>query len=490
MGSVRGGQDTGAWRLESRRAFLVASATGLAGMGGAGLVGSGLMGAGPALGAGSAVGSGGGRARSTILFFLSGGASHIDLWDMKPQAPREYRGPFEPIATSAPGVTLCEHLPLLARQAHHLAVINSIRGSVSTNDHHAGYYYNLTGHVPDPTFLSQGNSRTPYPDDWPSMGSVVAAKRPAHPQLPNFITLPHVEGAPAYTRPGQFAARLGLEYDPLYVEGDDKQPLKFQVPSLVLQEGTTASRLTSRQALLSELNAVRRDAESTSAGVAWNGQSRRAMSLLMSAGTTEAFDVSREPENVRARYGETVNGMSLLAARRLVEVGVPFVTVFWRGDPDRLNKKCASGGGWDTHGNNFKCLQEDLLPEFDRGFSALVEDLAERGLLAETVLMVTSEMGRKPKIGDPRSGGVNGAGRDHWTHCLTDLWAGGGIRGGQTYGASDKFAEYPASKPVTPADVTKTVYRAMGIDNLEARDNQDRPFNLLEAGEPILDLFG
>ncbi len=430
-----------------------------------------------------------GRAKSTILFFLSGGASHIDLWDMKPQAPAEYRGPFQPIATSAPGVQLCEHMPLLARQAHHLAVVNSVRGSVSTNDHHAGYYYNLTGHVPDPTFLSLGNNRTPYADDWPCMGAVVGAKRSLHSHLPNFITLPQKEGAPAYTRPGQFAAKLGLEFDPLYVEGDSKNPLKFQVPALVLQEGTTATRLNDRHTLLQRLDETRRDFDSSAEAQTWNAQQQRAMSLLLSTGTTTAFDVTREPQALRERYGETVNGMSLLAARRLVEAGVPFITVFWRGDPDRLNKKCASGGGWDTHGNNFGCLKEDLLPEFDRAYSTLIDDLAARGLLDETLLLVTSEMGRKPKIGDPRSGGVNGAGRDHWTHCLTDLLAGGGIRGGQTYGASDRFAEYPASKPVTPADITKTVYHAMGIHDLEARDSQNRPYSLQAEGDPIHELF-
>ena len=203
----------------SRRTFLVASSCGLAG----------LSFGRPLPAAQENLTGKPGRAKSTILFFLSGGASHIDLWDMKPDAPAEYRGPFQPIATSAAGVRLCEHLPLLAKQAHHLALVNSVGGTVSTNDHHAGYYYNLTGHVPDPTFLSLGNNRTPYPDDWPCMGAVVAAKRPLHPNLPNFITLPQKEGAPAYTRPGQFAARLGIEFDPLYVEGDSKAPLKFQI---------------------------------------------------------------------------------------------------------------------------------------------------------------------------------------------------------------------------------------------------------------------
>ena len=167
---------------------------------------------------------------------------------------------------------------------------------------------------------------------------------------------------------------------------------------------------------------------------------------------------------------------------------MPFVTVFWKGDP-ALDRLCKSGGGWDTHGNNFNCLKDYLLPEFDRGFAALIEDLSTRGLVDRTLLLVTSEMGRKPRIGDPRSGGTSGAGRDHWTHCLSVLMVGGGIRGGQTYGASDRRAEYPADRKVTPADVVKTVYHAMGVKDLEARDREGRPYNLLPDGAPILDLF-
>lgn len=431
-----------------------------------------------------------GSARSTILFFLSGGASHLDMWDMKPSAPLEYRGQFQPIATSAPGVMLSEHLPMLARQAHHLALINSVRGSVNTNDHHAGYYYNLTGHAADPTFASLGNSRTPYADDWPFMGAVVAAKRPPHPNLTNAITLPHMEGAPTYTRPGQFAARLGIEHDPLYISGSLESPLKFQAPALVLEGNVTPDRLTDRLSLLREVDAARHTFDQFAKAHTWQRQQERAMSLLMSSRTTEAFDVSREPATVRQRYGESINGTSLLLARRLVEAEVPFVTVFWKGDEKAAEaRKCASGGGWDTHGNNFGCLKDDLLPQFDRGFSALIEDLADRGLLDQTLLLVTSEMGRKPKIGDPRSGGVSGAGRDHWTHCLTDVMAGGGIRGGQTYGSSDRLGEYPADRPVTPADVTRTVYHAMGIRDLQAFDSQNRPYDLLADGHIITDLM-
>jgi uncharacterized protein (DUF1501 family) len=228
--------------------------------------------------------------------------------------------------------------------------------------------------------------------------------------------------------------------------------------------------------------------ERTSRSTEYTAQQEKAFSLLSSPQSKAAFDIVQEPPEVRAKYGETVNGMSMLMARRLVEVGVPFVSVFWKEDP-KTDSLCKSGGGWDTHGNNFGCLRDHLLPQFDRCFSALLEDLHDRGLLAETLVMVNSEMGRQPKVGDPRSGGVQGAGRDHWTHCMSVLLAGGGIRGGQTYGTSDKVAAYPADRPVAPEDISKTVYYAMGIDDLEAIDREGRPFNLLAEGLPILNLF-
>jgi hypothetical protein len=467
----------------NRRTFLAASATGIAGFSGAGVS--------AAQEDAARTSAPAGKAKSTILFFLCGGASHVDTWDMKLKAPREYRGPFEPINTSAPGITLCEHLPQLAKQAHHLALINSVSSSVNTNDHHAGYYYNLTGHEADQSFRTLGNNRTPFPDDWPYMGSVVASRRPAHEFLPNAISLPHMPSRKPYTRPGQFAAKLGVKHDPMYLLGDQKEPTKFTAPSLELQAGIDIGRLETRRNLLTTLDDARRDFESFAATRTWNQQTERAMSLLASSSTASAFDISNEPAAVKKRYGDSVNAMSLLMARRLVEVGVPFITVFWMGHGigSPLAKKCRSGGSWDTHGSNFDCLKEDLLPEFDQCFSALIEDLSDRSMLDETLLLITSEMGRKPKIGDPRSGGVTGAGRDHWTHCLTDVMAGGGIKGGQTYGASDRFGEYPADKPLTPADVTKTVYHAMGIENLEAKDRQNRPFNLLTEGQPITELF-
>jgi hypothetical protein len=429
------------------------------------------------------------RARSAIMIWLSGGASHIDTWDMKPDAPVEYRGPFQPIVTSAPGIRVCEHLPLLARQAHHLAVVRSLgdhgRG---TGDHHAGYYYNLTGHAPDRTFHQLLNARTPYPGDWPSLASVVAFKRPLHPFLPSAITLPHKEGAPMFTRPGQFAARLGIEHDPVFVDGTRDRPLDFSVPALRLSGDVSPQRLDDRRDLVRALDEARREAERALAYRDFTTQQQRAFTLLASRQTQSAFDLRQEPETIRARYGPGINAMSMLLARRLVEAGVPFVTVFWKEHPE-LNTLCQSGGGWDTHGNNFTCLKDRLLPEFDRPFAALLDDLHQRGLLEETLVLVSSEMGRKPRIGDPRSGGVNGAGRDHWTACMSVLLAGGGIRGGQVYGTSDRRAEYPHDLPVAPEHIAHTVFHSLGIDDLSATDREGRPFRLLEDGRALTELF-
>jgi hypothetical protein len=428
-------------------------------------------------------------AKSTIMIWLSGGASHIDTWDMKPNAPIEYRGIFKPVATSAPGIQLCEHLPHTAKQAHHLAIVRSLgdhgRG---TGDHHAGYYYNLTGHAPDRTFHQLLNARTPYSTDWPSMASVVALKRPPHPHLPSAITLPQKEDAPEYTRPGQFAARLGIEYDPVFVDGSRERPMDFVVPSLSLSGDVPGERLQDRVSLLHAIDGAQRIVENSPSNRDYSIHQRKALTLLSSGHTKAAFDLRQEPEKVRERYGNGINSMSMLLARRLVEAGVPFVTVFWKGNKE-LDKLCKSGGGWDTHGNNFNCLKDRLLPEFDQPFAALLDDLHQRGLLDSTLVLVSSEMGRKPKVGDPRSGGVGGAGRDHWTKCQSVLLAGGSVQGGQTFGTSDKRAEYPDQNPVAPEHIARTVFHAMGIDDLHAVDREGRPFHLMEDGRPLAELF-
>ncbi|MFO0815718.1 MAG: DUF1501 domain-containing protein [Gemmatales bacterium] len=451
----------------ARRTFLAASCTALAG-----------------LSANHAQTTG--TAKSTILIWLSGGASHIDTWDMKPHAPAEYRGEFKPVRTSAAGIELCEHLPLMAKQAHHLAIIRSLgHEGKGTGDHHAGYYYNLTGHEPDPTFRQQGNNRKPMQTDWPFMGSVIAFKKPSQTDLPPLIALPQKPGFPEYTRPGQFAARLGFEYDPFYLLGKQDKPSEFIAPTLSLSGGISGERLLDRKLLLHAIDDQARQYDGTTR---YSEMQRKAFELLTVSRTKNAFDLTEESAATRERYGMTINGMSMLMARRLVEAGVPFVAVYWMEDP-KLNELCLSGGGWDTHGNNFGCLKDHLLPEFDRCYSALLADLHDRGLLSQTLVQVNSEMGRQPKIGDPRSRGKKGAGRDHWTNCMSVLFAGGGIRGGQVYGSSDHYAAYPKDNKVTPADITRTVYHALGIHDLMWTDREGRPMDLLPEGKCIESLF-
>ena len=465
-------------RIWDRRTFLIASAAGLGGLGQLHPLCAAQRQQPPD--------------KSTILIWLDGGASHIDTWDMKPQAPLEIRGEFTPIETTVPGINLCEHLPLLAQQTHHLSIVRSVTHAdgklmQGPNNHASGYYHGLTAHPPDPSF-SLGEGRRARPDDHPFMGSVVAYKRKLHPSLPQLVMLPRKIRVVDDT-PGQYATSLGTDFDPLVIEGNLGQPPVFTLPALELQSGVSTQRLHDRRSLLKALDRSHRQWEGSSAGDRLTRHQQRAFSLLYSQRTKTAFDISREPESVRMQYGQGVNAMSLLMARRLVEVGVPFVTVIWKKEDPVLHKKkaCIGTGSWDTHGNNFNCLKEILLPNFDRMFSALLDDLFQRGMLDNTLVMVNSEMGRKPRIGDRRPGGTNG--RDHWRQCMSVLFAGGGTKGGQIYGSSDRFAEYPIDQPVTPADIAQTVYQTMGIGNLEAIDGSGNPFNLLEQGQPLQGLF-
>ena len=258
---------------------------------------------------------------------------------------------------------------------------------------------------PMPTFLSLGNNRTPYSDDWPYMGSVVAAKRPRGPAFPARSRC-HTSRVRPLTRVRASLPRGSASSSTRFTSADKSTSRSSFTHRLLFSKAmSTATRLLRRHDLLRSIDQAQREFDAAAASGTWTQQQERALSLLLSSRATKAFDVAQEPVELRRRYGETVNGMSLLLARRLVEAGVPFVTVFWM-ENERLANRCRSAGGWDTHGNNFHCLKESLLPEFDRGFSALLEDLAARSLLEQTLVLVTSEMGRKPRIGDPRSGGI------------------------------------------------------------------------------------
>jgi hypothetical protein len=422
------------------------------------------------------------RAKSCIMLWLFGGPSQIDTWDLKPDAPDEFRGEFKPIATAAPGIRISEHLPRTAKLAKHLAIVRSVTMSgrvVGNGDHHADTYYMLTGHQPDRSFFVESINRKPHADDWPFVGSAVAALRPGDPALPGVVQLPTRSGeATGYINPGQFAGMLGPKFEPVMVRGTIEKPRDLAVPDFLLPDNLNMARIGERSRLL---DAVQRVADRSDS---LDTHRRRAVSLLTSSRAKQAFDLSHEPERVRDRYGSNINGQSVLMARRLVEAGVPFVCVHW------IEKQVGPAFIWDTHGDNFGQLKNHLLPKFDACYSALLEDLDERGLLDETLVVVCAEMGRTPRIGDPRTGGKGPPGRDHWIHCQSAVFAGGGIRGGQVYGASDKVAAYPADKPVYPEQLAATIYRAFGIENEHAlRSKDDRPLNLLDDGTP-LPLFG
>jgi hypothetical protein len=428
------------------------------------------------------------RAKSLILFFLEGGPAHQDLWDMKPDAPVEIRGEFKPVATTIPGLLFCEHLPMLARQAHHLALVRSVHHTVA--DHNAGSYLALTGREP---FASGRLITAPSPDNFPALAAVLAKLRPSGRPLPDFVHTPDWMSNNGSFLPGQDAGFLGVAFDP-FIAGDPSLP-GYRVPGLTLPPELSLERVDRRRSLLSAVDQTLGDGAAVDG---LNTHYRRAFSLIASPQARQAFDLSQEPQAVRARYGLDPDnprakearqfgglphlGQCLLLARRLIESGVRVVTVCTGARYDQA---------WDTHRQHFPLLRRSLLPMFDRGFSALLEDLHQRGLLEETLVVAMGEFGRTPRVGQiTSSAGADKGGRDHWPHCYTVLFAGGGLPSGVIYGASDADAAHPARDPVTPSDIVATVYRALGIDPATViRDPLDQP-HFLSAGTPIKALVG
>ncbi len=439
----------------------------------------------------------GGKAKSCILLVLWGGPSQIDTFDMKPDAPADYRGEFQPIATVVPGLRICEHLPRTAQRARQWSVVRSLTMTGrALGDHHNDAYYMLTGQRPTPADLAQGINRKPRPDDWPFIGSTVAYCRPPDPSLPAVVALPRIRNEfDGYIVPGQFAGRLGPAYEPLWLRGTpDPQlrqaylPRQLRAPALQLPADLDPQRLAGRRRLVGRLDHWHRAMEQSGSPLdRFAVQQEKVFSLLTSAKVKRAFDLALEPETVRQRYGDNITAQSTLMARRLVEAGVPFVCVHWT-----TPEYSPLVANWDTHGDNFMHLKRDLCPVFDRLYSALLDDLDQRGLLDETLVVAVGEMGRTPRCADPRTRGTNyGPGRDHWIHCLFALLAGGGIQGGQVYGASDRIAAYPRDNPVYPGDLAATIYHALGIRpaDLVYTDRENRHHRLLDEGV-ALPLFG
>lgn len=407
------------------------------------------------------------RADACILIFLNGGPSHLDMWDMKPETPPEIRGPFKPIASSVTGVQVSEHLPKLAKRMHQCSLVRSMHHSVN-NSHAAAVYVGLTGHDRG----EQGGGAKPT--DYPAIGSVVGMCRPPKTPVLPFVSMPFItqEGRGGPPQPGFFGGWLGRSCDPFFMLRDPNVA-GFGMPELSLADDVNPNRLADRKGLVDRVSSSEKSRDRTlqEMGIF----QARAFDLLTSPATQKAFHVDREPVAVRERYGRNIYGQSVLLARRLIEAGTRVACISWAPDANAT---------WDTHGNNFNKLKDELLPQMDAAVSSLLSDLSDRGMLERTLVAVMGEFGRTPK--------VNGnAGRDHWNFCYSLLLAGGGIKGGYVHGASDRIGAQPSLNPATPADIVATIYDCLGIaHDLELRDRLNRPFQLVPWGQPIAELIG
>lgn len=404
-----------------------------------------------------------GRAKSCIVLFMFGAPAHQDCWDLKPDAPAEIRGEFDPIASAVPGITVSEHLPALAQMTDRFAQIRSV--THPDNTHTVAMHYMLTGVRHQRPKTNPKNAA----DDFPCFGAVMNQLARRSSGLPAGVSL----NAPAnqvsannHIFPGFFAGFLGNGHDPLFVSQHANDPKFAPFPPV-----DEPQRLLDRQRLVHQLDQQLRLADQSQRVASLDACYAQALDLLTSGETRRAFDLASEPETLRTRYGQTPFGQGCLLARRLVESGVRLVTVNWERDD----------AYWDTHADNFNKHRKQLMPNMDQGFSALLEDLENRGLMDDTLIVWLAEFGRTPKINSK-------AGRDHWAACNTVLLAGAGIPGGQVHGASDRQAAYPARDPVRPDDLAATIYHLLGVDTgTLLRTPDGRPVPLC-GGQPLLNV--
>lgn len=441
-----------------RREIIQAGFTGLLGMGLTDI----LAGQAAAAAAGG-VRPAGPRAKSVILVFQTGGPPHQDTWDIDMSRAAEYRGDVHPIKTNVPGIEISEHLPMMAKQADQYAIVRNMYHN--SNEHEFGTHFMLTGI----DALPPGSRFFATRADWPAMGSIVSFARPSTTGLPSSVILPTYLNN-GYGFSGQSGGIMGSNFDPWVITSDPSKP-DFRVPDLQPTPGMTAGRLDSRRALLAGIDRQRKDLDGISEVRQLSETQEKAFGTLTSAATRDAFDLSKETPATRERYGMHLFGQSLLLARRLVEAGVGLVQA-----------NMGTMNNWDTHGDNFNQLKNRLLPPFDRGLSALLADLAQRGLLEETLVIAVGEFGRTPKVNAT-------AGRDHWGGVFSAVWAGGGVKGGQVIGKSDKEAAHPDGDGYLPSDMSATVFTALGIPPTgQFHDLQNRPFPV-STGNVIAPLF-
>jgi hypothetical protein len=404
---------------------------------------------------------------SVILIWLDGGPSHMDLYDLKPEAPAEYRGLWNPIPTNVPGMEIGELFPLQARVADKFSIVRSLYHN--TGDHFAGGHWMLTSRG--------GASGANTPGHYPSLGSIATKVcGPRRPGVPAYVAVPYASSIGL--RPGYFGANyLGIEHNPFETEGDPNAP-NFQVSNLSPLGGLSLDRLGNRQTLLKDFDRLRRRVDSSGMIDAMDRFDREAYDLVTGP-ARQAFDINQEDPRLRDQYGRTSWGQSTLLARRLVEAGSTFVTVHY--------------GGWDHHWD-LQPGMENVLPQVDMAVSSLFRDLSDRGLLDRTLVMLCGEFSRTPRMNDGGNGGPAGSmgtpGRDHWGNSMFCLLGGGGVRGGQIVGSTTRLGDAPKDRPLTPSDIHATVYHVLGVDpTIQFLNHAGRPVPALDHGTPIAELI-
>jgi hypothetical protein len=415
------------------------------------------------------------RAKSVVFLYQFGGPSHLETFDMKPEAPEGVRGPHRPMASNVPGMNVNDRLPRMAKVMDKVTLLRSVHHRMK--NHNSAAYYALTGHAPPLDDIRLRDSL----DLFPAYGSIVDRLAPVKEAIPTFVSYPHVLRDGSVT-PGQRSTFLGKKHDPFFVPQDPNSP-DFRLPELSLPAGLTLERLERRRELQKLIDAQSRILDESAEAKGLDDYYTRALTLLHSKRVRDAFDLSKEPAKLRDAYGRHTYGQGLVLARRLVEAGVKFVSVYF----DRsIGGKSTTSGGWDTHGFNntrmFPIIEKRHLPITDQTLPTFLNDLDDRGLLDDTLVVWMGEFGRTPKINSNKS-------RDHWPQCYTVLLAGGGVKRGHVHGESDRSGAFPLRDPVRRDDVAATMFYLLGIDpKTEVRDSENRPL-LIAEGDPILDVI-